>query len=440
MSEKTASAGSPLARSIRAALEGDSRIRAWQLTGVRRTGVQTYLVKTQLESERRTQGESYEVTVFVANGDMLGRANATLGAGDDADVKRRIDDAVYMAGLGGDAPWALPASGAWPKVEAFDPALAGEKALVTSREVVEQWRSALTGLEQVRPSSMELFCGEELTTLENSAGLSAHSSATRISLLTLLLASGEHPSERYSWDERRRVSDLDVKAIVRRVGEEARDLARAAVPPSGQYAVVIDADEIAALLTPIQVNASAEGLYQKSSRFEVGKPVPIEGQGGDPLTVVSNAIAPYGLQSYAFDANGVAGQRVEIVKDGVFAKPWAPKQFADYLKTPPTGRFANLELPAGKTPFDELVRGERTLYVRAFSWLTPDAARGNFGSEVRVGYLYENGERKPIKGGTVSGNVFKALGAAHYSKETVFLGDYLGPQAVRFEGLTVAGA
>ena len=127
MSEKTASAGSPLARSIRAALEGDSRIRAWQLTGVRRTGVQTYLVKTQLESERRTQGESYEVTVFVANGDMLGRANATLGAGDDADVKRRIDDAVYMAGLGGDAPWALPASGAWPKVEAFDPALAGRR-------------------------------------------------------------------------------------------------------------------------------------------------------------------------------------------------------------------------------------------------------------------------------------------------------------------------
>jgi hypothetical protein len=36
--------------------------------------------------------------------------------------------------------------------------------------------------------------------------------------------------------------------------------------------------------------------------------------------------------------------------------------------------------------------------------------------------------------------VFAALGTARYSKETVFLGDYLGPAAVRFEGLTVAGA
>ena len=46
------------------------------------------------------------------------------------------------------------------------------------------------------------------------------------------------------------------------------------------------------------------------------------------------------------------------------------------------------------------------LYVSSFSWLTPDLARGNFGTEVRVGYLHEKGVRKPVKGGTVSGNVW----------------------------------
>jgi predicted Zn-dependent protease len=86
------------------------------------------------------------------------------------------------------------------------------------------------------------------------------------------------------------------------------------------------------------------------------------------------------------------------------------------------------------------LRGERVLYVRSFSWLTPDFARGNFSSEVRVGYLHENGRRTPVKGGSVSGNVFKALGAARHARETVFRGDYLGPVAVRFEGLTVTGA
>ena len=116
---------------------------------------------------------------------------------------------------------------------------------------------------------MELFCGEEWTTLENSAGLVGRTRTTRVSLLTLLLARGEHAAERYSWDERRRAADLDVGALVHRVAEEARDLTRAAAPPSGQYAVVIDADEIPGFLAPIQNNASAESLYQKSSRFEM---------------------------------------------------------------------------------------------------------------------------------------------------------------------------
>ena len=273
---------SPFSASVRSALARQSRIHAWQLRSVHRRGFQSYLVKTQLESERRTEDETYELVVFVTNGELLGRSGVTLGPGDVANLPKKIDEAVYMAGLGGDAPWQLPATGEWPRVEAFDPALAGDQALATSRALVEAWRTTVSEHTEARPSSMELFCGEDSVTLENSAGLVAHSSATRVSLLSLLLADGEHASERVSWDERRRVADLDVKAIVGRVAEEAHDLTHAIVPPSGQYAVVIDADEIVALLSPIEANASAQGLYDKSSRFEMGKPLPIEGSGANP--------------------------------------------------------------------------------------------------------------------------------------------------------------
>ncbi len=433
-------AASPLGRAIREALAGNPKVQAWQVRGVRRTGIQTYLVQTQAETERRVENEVYEVIVFVKNGDLVGRATATLTAGDEPRLARRIDEAVFMAGLGGDAPWELPKAEAWPRVELFDAALAGDRARATSRGLVEAWRATVTGRAAVRPSSMELYCLEESTTLENSAGLVANDSATRVSLLTLLLASGDHASERETWEERRRASDLDVRAITTQVAEEALDLTRAVPPPSGNYPVVIDAHEIIALLAPIQVHASAESLYQKASRFEPGKPLPIEAKGGEPFTLISNAVAPFGLTSYAFDANGVAGRRIEIVKDGVLVQPWATKQFADYLHTAPTGGFANWELPAGKTPLEELLAsGERVLRVRNFSWLTPEVGRGNFGSEVRIGWLYEKGKRTPVKGGSVSGNVFAALGTAHYSKETVFRGDYLGPAAVRFEGLSVTG-
>jgi len=433
-------AAATFARAIREALARNPRVHAWQVRSVRRSGFQTYLVQVQTEAERHVESEVHEVVVFVKNGELLGRASVSLGAGDEHHLAPRIDDAVFMAGLGGDAPWSLPKAEAWPHVELFDAALAGNRARSTAHSLVDTWRAAVSERAAVRPSSMELFCGQEATTLENSAGLVAHASATRISLLTLLLASGDHLAERESWEERRRAQDLDVRAITRQVAEEALDLTHAIPPPSGNYPVVIDANEITALLSPIQANASAESLYQKSSRFEPGKPLPIKDDGGEPFTLISNAVAPYGLTSYAFDGNGVAGRRIEIVKDGVLTQPWATKQFADYLKTSPTGGFGNWELPAGKTPLDDLLNsGERVLMVRNFSWLTPEAGRGNFGSEIRLGYLYERGVRTPIKGGTVSGNVFAALGTARYAKETVFRGDYIGPAAVRFEGLTVAG-
>jgi predicted Zn-dependent protease len=441
MSPRTDPPATPLAAALRAALERDSRLRGWQIFSARRLGFQTYLVKTELECERRTADETLEVSVFVANGELVGRSTISLVPGDEGILGRKIDEAVYMAGLGGDAPWKLPGAGSMPKVEVYDPALADARSRATSREIVEAWRATVAGQRGVRPSSMELFCAENWVTLENSAGLVAHASATRVSMLTLVLADGDHVSERYSWEERRRAADLDVHAIVARAAEEARDLTRAVEPPSGQYPVVIDAEEIRALLSPIEINSSAAGLYRKSSRFETGKPLPIEVNGGEPVTVISDATMPFGLGSYVFDESGVAGRRVEIVKDNVFVRPWGTKQYADYLQIESTGNFANLELPAGRTPLAELTAGDGpVLYVRSFSDLSPDQSRGNFASEIRVGYLYEKGVRKPVKGGTVSGNVFTALGTARASKETVFLGRYLGPTAIRLEGLTVAGA
>ena len=432
--------GTPLAESIRSALAGEKRLAAWQLRSTRRRGHQTYLVKTEAESERQVDGEVHEVAVFVKNGDKLGRATFTIGPGDAAALTQRLEQGVYMAGLGGDQPWTLPAAADPPRVETWDEALSYERARKTSTGIADAWRAAVAAEKEVRPSSMELYCGDERATLSNSSGLAVEERTTRVSLLTLLLADGARPAERILWDERRRAADLDVATIVRRAAEEARDLRVAMPPPSGQYAVVIDADELTAFLDPILQNSSAAALYEKSSRFEVGKPLPIETKGGEKLTVVSNATLPFGLSSYTFDFAGVPGRRVEIVKDGTFVQPWSTKQFADYLQATPTGGFANWEVPAGGTPLAELTNGDRVLYVRSFSWLTPDAARGNFSSEIRVGYLYEKGVRKPVKGGTVSGNVFAALGTARFAKDVVFRGDWFGPAAVRLEGLTIAGA
>jgi predicted Zn-dependent protease len=75
----------------------------------------------------------------------------------------------------------------------------------------------------------------------------------------------------------------------------------------------------------------------------------------------------------------------------------------------------------------------------AFSWLNPDELTGDFVAEIKLGYRMEHGQSTPIKGGSLSGNLFDALAAAHFSREMQCTGSYLGPAALRFECLSISG-
>ncbi len=426
---------------LRSRLARDGRIHAWQVRRTRTRELQSYLVRTQLESERRVESESAAIAVFVRHDGLQGSASIRILPGEEGAIAERIDSAVYMAGLGGDAPYDLPAAAPLPDVALYDPALNGENIRATSRSLLERWRAAASGNGGVRPSSAELFAGAVETEFENSAGCAARYEESRLSLLSILLAgAGDHETERIVWRENRRGADLDIEGAVRRSGTEAGDLLRAELPPTGRWPVLIDAGELHALFSPIIDQSSAESLYRKQSRFEVGAALPIGGAGGDRLTLASNAVVPYGLASYPFDEDGVPGQRTEIVRDGIFAVPWATKRFADYAGLEPTGSFANLEIACGDSPLEALRSdGRPLLHVLSFSWLAPDTEGGGFASEIRMGYWIEKGLVRPVKGGTVSGNLFAALGSARFAKEKVSIEEFIGPAGALFEGLSVSG-
>ena len=93
---------SPFAVAVRAALEKNRKLHAWQLVSESRSGLQTYLVKTQLESDRQVEDATHTLTVYVRNGDKLGHSSVSLEPADTPNLAKRIDEAAYMASLGGD--------------------------------------------------------------------------------------------------------------------------------------------------------------------------------------------------------------------------------------------------------------------------------------------------------------------------------------------------
>jgi predicted Zn-dependent protease len=77
--------------------------------------------------------------------------------------------------------------------------------------------------------------------------------------------------------------------------------------------------------------------------------------------------------------------------------------------------------------------------IVAFSSFNPDPVTGDFVSEVKLGYRHDARGVTPIKGGSLSGNLFDALADVRFSRETYTDGTYHGPAALRCAQLTLAG-
>jgi PmbA protein len=183
---------------------------------------------------------------------------------------------------------------------------------------------------------------------------------------------------------------------------------------------------------------SADSKYAKLSSWEIGKSVFRGEVKGDPLTVWANRCIPYGIYSNRFDGEGLPAQRLELIRNNELVAFAASQRYADYLDLPATGAFGGVELPAGSVSAAALM-AEPYVEIVQFSWFNPDVITGDFATEIRFGYLVENGRRTPFRGGQLVGNYLEALADVRWSAETGMFGSYLGPQTARFNHLKITG-
>ena len=92
--------------------------------------------------------------------------------------------------------------------------------------------------------------------------------------------------------------------------------------------------------------------------------------------------------------------------------------------------ITNLEIIPGSESLEELIQSVKYgVIIEQFSWLNPSSVTGDFGAEIRNGYLIENGEKtSAIKGGNLSGNAFEMIkNIEGISKERVIQSKYKFP-------------
>jgi predicted Zn-dependent protease len=434
------------------ALRGQNGADDWLVQHIVKTSTQLYVIGHRPESARQVVSEYAVVTVMNdhpargGSSQMRGEADVTVLPTDLPHLSDKLGQVVFMASLADNPPYDLPSAVEYPAVEVADPEMR-HAARDVAEHAVQQLFQALDQEQAVRLSSAEVFVEERHVTLENSRGLSASQVETNMLLDFVLLASGgDDEMESHMAVERRRATDMDVMALAKRQAQYARDALIAVPPRTGTFPVVVSDDALAELVmsggdSPLVFRSSAQVKYQQMTPWEIGKSIFPQQPSGDPLTIYSNAVLPFGTHSSRFDSDGLPGQRENIIDHGVLERFWARHRYAQYLQVPATGDFANMEIAAGSHPFVDLMQSDAPLYhIVAFSAMSPDPITGDFVGEIRLGYELQGGQTRPIKGGSIGGNLFATLSAAQLSQETVFLGDYLGPRGMRFPSITVAGA
>ncbi|MBI3971699.1 MAG: hypothetical protein HY332_10465 [Chloroflexi bacterium] len=456
---------------IVAALSRHSGVSDWTVRRRVSHGVQLYAIGREIESLRAVTTETYDLDVFndhpFPRGDAAptvgglpvtpadesgapapaiarGVAGIPLALADRGRLQHRIDDAVLMASLVHNPPYALPEPAAYPDVPLEDPSLSPAPAMErAARDFADQLWGLVDREAGVCLSAAELFLRRTEIELRNSRGIHATAATTRVMTEFVLLAGGEgsEEAEHFRQIEVRRIGDLRLSESVAEAANFARDTLRAETPKTRTGAVVLTGDALAPLFDAFTFQASASAAYNKFARFEVGQNVsgnrPLA---GDPLTLHSNALRPYGLDSHRFDGDGVPGRDVLLIERGVLRARHATQRYAQYLGIPVTGEPGNTEVEPGTAALADLLRGDGPVYhVVGFSASDVDPITGDFGSEIRLGYEITPQGVRPIKGGSVSGNVFAAFADARFSAEVLERGAYRGPSAIRFAALRVSG-
>ena len=430
------------------ALKERSDLAGWTVRHLITRGAQVYAVPNQIEAQRAVDMERYKIDVLrqtsARDGSQaMGSGDATLLPG--GDVQAAIEKAALVAGLVANPVHTLPAPAALPDVSLIDTDLQRDASAVT-KDVMERMRAATSKTPSVQLTAAECFGEIHTTHLVNSRGADVEQEATHINIeLVLHSQRGENDVETFTELTRKRVADLNLEEEVERQGRHTLDLFEAGLPPSWQGAVVLRDHVLATFLggdglqnSVFQTLGSASSKYAKVSPWEIGKSVFRSDVKGDPLTVWANRRIPFGTRSNRFDEEGLPAQRVELIRANELVNFAASQRYADYLNLPATGAFGGVELPPGQMQASALL-AEPYVEIIQFSWFNPDTITGDFATEIRLGYLVENGTRKPFKGGQLIGNFLDALADVRWSAETGFFGNYLGPHTARFNNLKIAG-
>ncbi|MBD9371208.1 TldD/PmbA family protein [Rhizobium sp. ARZ01] len=368
----------------------------------------------KVEGTEASESDDFSLRVFI------GKRVASVSANPGFDLQLLAERAVAMAKASPEDPFASLADPAdlaktWPDLELFDLTDVSSDSLAEAALAMEAAALDVSGVTNSGGSGASAGMGGLV--LATSHGFSGAYSASRFGRSVSVIAGEGTKMERdYDFDSRLYFADLrDAVDIGRTAGERAvKRINPRQVPTAKNLTVVFDPRMARGMAGHIAGAINGASVARKTSflRDKMGKQVLKTG-----LSVTDDPLVVRGSSSRPFDGEGVTGERLVMIEDGVLNHWFLSTSTARELGLHTNGRgvrggtavspaSTNLALEPGDISPEDLIRSVGNgFYVNELIGHGVNMVTGEY-SRGASGFWIENGELTfPVSEVTIASNL-----------------------------------
>ena len=368
----------------------------------------------KVEGTESSESDDFSLRVFV------GKRVASVSANPGFDLKVLAERAVAMAKASPEDPYASLAdendlARTWPDLELFDATTVAAEELTAAALEAEEAALAVEGVSNSGGSGASSGMGGLV--LVTSHGFEGAYSASRFGRsVSVIAGEGTRMERDYDFDSRLYFADLRAAAEIGREAAErtVRRINPRQVPTAKDVTVVFEPRMARGLVGHIAGAINGAAVARKTSflRDRMGKQVLKSG-----LSVTDDPLIVRGSSSRPFDGEGVRGERMVMIEDGVLQQWFLSTSTGRELGLSTNGRgvrggtsvspaSTNLALEPGDIAPEDLIRSIGTgLYVTELIGQGVNMVTGEY-SRGASGFWIENGEIAfPVSEVTIASNL-----------------------------------
>jgi PmbA protein len=402
-----------------------------------------------VEESERAEGDDLGLRVFVGQKQAVVSTNDLSGEGADALAERavamaRVAPADRFAGLADPELLAKVI----PDLDMLDPELPSVNKLETMARSAEAAGLAVKGVSKSGGASASAGIGGMV--LVTSTGFShAYLGSHHGVSMQAIAGEGTGMERDYDYSSAIHAGDVaDPESIGRSAGERATRRLNPRKVQTRKVPVIFEPRVAGSLVGHLSsaINGAAIARGTSFLKDKLGQKIFASG-----IDIIDDPLRKRGLGSHPFDAEGVAGERRALVKDGVLATWILDCASARELGLRTTGHAqrgvsstpspgaSNLHLAPGALTPEQMIKDiEDGFYITDLIGMGVNLVTGDY-SRGASGFWIEHGELTyPVSEVTIAGHLNEIFASLTPANDLKFRYRTNAP-TVRLEGLTVAG-